>query len=61
MRMFVFALAVLAIPSPGFAATCGNWVPQTNGTSWRLCADAQTGARFCELKSAGLIKRIACP
>ena len=61
MRMFAFAIAALAIHSPAIAATCGNWVPQTNGTSWRICADAMTGERFCELKRGDLIKRIACP
>ena len=61
MRMFVLAIAALAIPSPAFAATCGYWVPQTNGTSWRVCVDAQAGVRFCELKWAGSIKRITCP
>ena len=61
MRMFVFAIAALAMPSSALAATCGYWIPQTNGTSWRLCTDAQTGARFCELRWAGSIKRIVCP
>jgi len=61
MRKFVLAIAVLAIPSPSIAASCGYWVPQTNGTAWRICTDAQTAIRFCELRWAGTNKRIVCP
>ena len=59
-RLTVFALALLSFASSAAAeATCGRWVPQTNGTKWRLCTDGQN-VRFCELKAASKITRFAC-
>ena len=54
----IAALTVSAqMPDPG---TCGPWVPQTNGTKWRICTDGQ-GFRYCELKSGSNISRMVCP
>ncbi len=61
MRLIAFALAVLAFPGTSLASTCGPWVPQTNGTSWRICADLQSGGKYCELKRRSTIQRISCP
>ena len=60
-RLFALALIVLtstaAAPSPG---TCGPWVPQTDGSQWRMCNDTQNQL-YCELKQGGKIWRIDCP
>ena len=60
-RLIVIALATLTIAnSASDAASCGRWIPQVNGMSWRMCTDAQ-GQRFCELQKGREIKRISCP
>jgi hypothetical protein len=54
----IAALTVSAqVPVPG---TCGPWVPQTNGTKWRMCVD-QNDQRYCELKTGQTITRFTCP
>jgi hypothetical protein len=54
----IAALTVSAqMPDPG---TCGPWVPQTNGTKWRMCID-QNNQRYCELKQGSAITRFECP
>ena len=59
-RLTVLAVALLSFASSAAAeVTCGTWVPQTNGTKWRLCTDGQS-VRFCELKAASKITRFAC-
>jgi len=45
------------VPDP---FNCGPWVPQTNGTKWRMCVD-QNNDRYCELKSGRTITRFDCP
>ena len=59
-RLIVFALAALMIPSNASAATCGVWVTQTNGMSWRACVDDQ-GRKFCQLQSGRTIRLMRCP
>jgi hypothetical protein len=60
-RLSVFALAFLSIsaaaPAPG---SCGPWVPQTNGTSWRMCVD-ERNQQYCELRTGNTIQRMQCP
>ena len=58
----VIAFAALTIASSASAATavCGPWIPQTNGTKWRICTDGQ-GFRYCELNSGSNISRMVCP
>jgi hypothetical protein len=46
-----------AAPAPG---TCGPWVPQTDGSQWRMCADAQSRT-YCEMKQGSSVLRIDCP
>ncbi len=60
-RLTLFFIAAVAIPGSSLAATCGDWIPQTNGTSWRYCTDAQTGSRYCEIKRGSSVRRMACP
>ena len=59
LSVFLFAAAALAqnLPAPG---TCGPWVPQTDGTKWRLCYDIH-GVRYCELKRGNTITLMQCP
>ncbi len=57
-RIIVLAFAVLILGN-GAAPVCGRWVPQTNGTKWRVCTDGQD-ARFCELKAGSKITRFTC-
>ena len=60
-RLIVCAFAALSIASSATAVPpCGPWIPNTNGTSWRMCTDAQ-GERYCELDVGSKIKRITCP
>jgi hypothetical protein len=40
--------------------SCGPWIPQTNGTYWRMCVDEQN-QQYCESRSGRLIRRITCP
>jgi hypothetical protein len=60
-RIFALGLVALslsaAVPAPG---TCGPWVPQTNGTRWRMCTDLQNQL-YCELKMGSKITRFVCP
>ena len=58
-RVVVLAVAALLIGNSA-ASTCGDWISQTNGASWRMCSDAQN-KRYCELKLSGRIYRISCP
>jgi hypothetical protein len=58
-RFIVLAFAALTLGN-GAAPVCGRWVPQTNGTSWRICTDVQN-QRYCEIKAGGQIKRMVCP
>ena len=51
-----FAMSAANPPAP----TCGPWVPQSDGTSWRKCVD-QNNVTYCELKSSKGITRIDCP
>ena len=61
-RLTIVAIAAFTFSSSAAAVpTCGMWVSQTNGSSWRLCKDAQTQARFCEVKRGGTIRRMVCP
>jgi hypothetical protein len=61
-KLFVLSLAVLSVSSIASAKpNCGNWVPQTNGTSWRMCIDAQ-GNRYCQMaKNNSVIVPMRCP
>jgi hypothetical protein len=63
-RLFALALIALgtvaAVPAPPPPGTCGGWVSQTDGTSWRMCTDARD-EQYCELKSGGSVTRIVCP
>jgi hypothetical protein len=60
-RIFVVSLMALSLSSnASAAATCGRWIPQTNGIDWRLCTDAQ-GKQYCEMRRRNAITRIACP
>jgi len=52
----IAALTVSAAPNPG---SCGPWVPQTNGSKWRMCVD-QNNQRYCEMKLGRAITRFAC-
>jgi hypothetical protein len=60
-QLTIIAAALIAtavnLPMPG---TCGNWVSQTNGFKWRMCADAQNNL-YCESKRGRTITRIQCP
>ena len=60
-RLFLLTFIALGVsaqaPAPG---TCGPWVPQTNGTKWRMCTDLQN-QRYCELKTGSRITRFDCP
>jgi len=59
-RLMILAVALLSIASSATAElTCGPWVPNTNGTKWRLCTDGQS-IRFCELKTGSKITRFSC-
>jgi hypothetical protein len=40
--------------------SCGPWIPQTNGTYWRMCIDEQN-QQYCESRSGRTIQRINCP
>jgi hypothetical protein len=44
------------IPDP---STCGPWVPQTNGSKWRMCTDANKQT-YCEMKLGRTITRFDC-
>jgi hypothetical protein len=61
MRYLTIALAVttaaINLPLPG---TCGAWVPQTNGISWRMCANQQNSF-YCEMKRGTRVSRMQCP
>jgi hypothetical protein len=61
MRRLVVLLVAIGLsgqaPAPG---TCGPWVPQTNGTKWRMCTDVQN-QQYCELKTGSKVTRIICP
>lgn len=46
--------------SSGVTASCGPWIPQTNGIDWRMCVDAQN-QQYCEARRGRLIQRINCP
>jgi hypothetical protein len=60
-RLIVLALATLTIAeSISAASSCGRWIPQVNGISWRMCTDAQ-GQRYCEMQKGREIKRMTCP
>jgi hypothetical protein len=49
-KLFVLAVVFLGLSDIASAkARCGPWVPQVNGTEWRMCWDAQ-GNRYCELR-----------
>jgi|tagenome__1003787_1003787.scaffolds.fasta_scaffold18857109_2 hypothetical protein len=50
-------VSTAALPPPG---TCGDWVPQPGGISWRMCSDVQN-LQYCEMKERGTITRITCP
>lgn len=59
-RLFVLVFALVLggqAPAPG---TCGPWVPQTDGTKWRMCTDAHN-QQYCELKTGSKTTRITCP
>ena len=55
--VFIALTTTAAAPDPG---TCGPWIPNTNGTSWRMCADQQNQI-YCELKAGPKISRFVCP
>ena len=60
-RLIVVAFAALTIANSTSAAVlCGPWVPQTSGTSWRICSDGQD-LRYCEKKTRNVISRMVCP
>ena len=60
-RLIVLAFAMFIIPgTSAAAASCGPWIPQTNGTAWRICVDDQ-GRQFCQVQRNGGIKQIRCP
>jgi hypothetical protein len=53
----IAALGISAkIPEP---STCGPWVPQTNGTKWRMCTDANSQT-YCEMKTGRTVSRFQC-
>ena len=58
-RVVVLAFAAL-LTGNSAASTCGDWISQTNGFSWRICTDSQN-IRYCEMKARGKITRIYCP
>jgi len=58
-RVIVLAFAAVTIGNSP-APTCGPWVPQTNGISWRICTDVQN-QRYCEMDVGRQIKRMICP
>ena len=61
MRRIIFAFVALSLTGSASAvATCGPWIPQSNGTAWRLCTSDQA-VRYCELKSGRHIRRMVCP
>ena len=59
--LFVLSLMALVasanLPAPG---TCGPWVPQTNGSKWRLCLTDQ-GQQYCQLKHGRKQVLMECP
>jgi len=59
-RLVVLAIVTLAFAGNAVAApSCGRWISNTNGTSWRMCTDS--GQRYCERQKGREIKRIVCP
>lgn len=61
-KVFVLALISLSFSAAATAAPkCGRWVPQSNGTDWRMCFD-EHGKQYCELrKRNNLIVPMVCP
>ena len=60
-RLIVLAIVTLTFTGNAVAApSCGRWIPNTNGTSWRMCTDSN-GQRYCEMQKGREIKRIVCP
>jgi len=55
----LLAIAAVTVSARAPDPTCGPWVPQTNGTSWRMCTDSNN-QRYCELKSGQAITRFEC-
>ncbi len=60
-RLSVLLMALGSISgSTSIMASCGPWMPQTNGTYWRMCVDQQN-QQYCEARSGQAIQRITCP
>jgi hypothetical protein len=57
----LLAIAALTISArvPDLS-NCGPWIPQTNGSSWRMCVDLNN-VRYCEMKQGRVINRFDCP
>ena len=58
VTLLVIATFTLSARAPD-PSNCGPWVPQTNGTKWRMCVD-QNNQRYCEMKLGRTITRFAC-
>jgi hypothetical protein len=60
-RLSVLLIALAgATGSNNVMPSCGPWIPQTNGTYWRMCVD-EHNQQYCESRSGRLIRRITCP
>lgn len=59
LSILIMALAGLSA-SNSVVPTCGPWIPQTNGTYWRMCIDEQN-QQYCEMRSGRIVQRINCP
>ena len=53
-------VSVAAVPAPPAPGTCGTWVPQTNGTAWRMCTDMHNN-NYCEYRTGGRVLMMECP
>jgi hypothetical protein len=60
-RLSVLLMALAGVSgSHNVTPSCGPWIPQTNGTYWRMCIDEQN-QQYCESRSGRTIQRINCP
>ena len=59
LTLLAIAAFTVSAQTP-YAATCGSWVSQTDGSEWRMCVD-QNNQRYCELRRGGTTTRFTCP
>jgi len=58
--LFQSLILMSILSGTAFAApSCSKWMPQPDGSQWRLCV-GDDGRQYCESAKGGQISRVKC-